>query len=85
MTRPGRDEVGFTTSELEESLNGPEGAETKARVLHRLAELEEELGMAIRSGLSTKQHEIVKKTIMAIATARKLMLRFHLKGVKIGE
>jgi hypothetical protein len=85
MTKPGRDEVGFTTSELEESLNGPDGPETKAIVLHRLAELEEELGHALKSGLSTKQNEVVIKTIEAIATARGLMLRFHPKGVKSGE
>jgi hypothetical protein len=82
MTKPGRDEVGFTTSELEESLNGPDGAETKAIVLHRLAQLEEELGTAMKSGLSTKQNEVVRKTIEAIATARTLMLRFHPRASK---
>jgi hypothetical protein len=79
MTPPAPVEVHFAMSELEEILRGPDAAETWVIVMQRLAELQNEWSKAAKTGLSSKDFEVVEKTIKAIATGA-----FKPKDVKLG-
>jgi hypothetical protein len=52
--------------------------------MQRLTELQNEWSKAAKTGLSSKDFEVVEKTIKAIATGAKVMLRFKPKDVKLG-
>jgi hypothetical protein len=81
MTPQAPAEAHFAMSELEEILRSPNAAQTWVIVMHQLGELKDELNKTAKSGLSTKDYEVIDKTIKANATAAKLMLRFKPKDV----